>query len=111
MHRRNLDGTHDAICLQCYGLVAIKWAPSELLQAETQHICGKTGCDVLGLSSLIGCSAFALELEMKANRISAPMKLRRDEPLAVPVRNAALCANSLLTTFQFFLARIHQAMR
>lgn len=51
MHRRNPDGTHDAICLNCYALVAIKWIPSDLLQAEKQHVCGATACDVVGLAS------------------------------------------------------------
>jgi hypothetical protein len=65
MHRRNADGTHDAICLKCYALAAIRLTPSELLEAEERHICGKTGCDVLGLSPLVSCSAFTLELEKK----------------------------------------------
>jgi hypothetical protein len=38
-HRRNNDGTFDAICSKCFKTVCYAESSAELIEAERNHIC------------------------------------------------------------------------
>lgn len=38
-HRKNLDGTHDAICNKCYQTIASVREESHLAEFERGHVC------------------------------------------------------------------------
>jgi hypothetical protein len=38
-HRRNAEGTCDAICLDCFQTIAISSTEEELAKAENHHVC------------------------------------------------------------------------
>lgn len=38
-HRRNAEGSLDAICLDCFQTIAISSTEEELLRAESHHVC------------------------------------------------------------------------
>jgi hypothetical protein len=41
-HRRNIDGSYDAICMTCFATVDSQPLEADLAPAEQAHVCGNT---------------------------------------------------------------------